>query len=329
MRFSILVPIYNVGDCLNEMLSSMDRQTCEDYELILVDDGSTDGCPEVCDSYCSRNSKAKVIHKPNGGLISARRVGIANAAGDYIMFVDADDMLKNNALEEISKVIDEHASDVVIYNADIYDGRTRQPFFEHELPEGTIEDKRVIYDKLFLSYSMNSMCLKAMRRSIMDADRDYSEFYDCTVAEDLLQSVPVYLAADNIYYLDKPLYDYRIDTGMTHKCNPSYFSSNKRINLDIRERLKDEGIEDLDMKAAFHILIAAYAGTTQMKYADRFDRKLLESIRSDSEFKRSWDLAWNSSYSSHFSKKQKLILKTLRDGNYTMIKLLLKIRGGK
>ena len=329
MRFSILVPIYNVGDCLNDMLASIDSQTFTDFELVLVDDGSTDGCQDVCDRYCQSHPKAHVIHKPNGGLISARRVGIADASGDYIIFVDADDMLKSNALEEINRVIDAYSSDVVIYNADIFDGNSRQPFFEHELPEGPVEDKKVIYDKLFLSYSMNSMCLKAMRRDLIDAGRDYSEFYDCTVAEDLLQSVPVYIAAENIYYLDKALYDYRTDSGMTHKCNPAYYSSNRRINLDIREKLKDEGIEDLEEKAAFHILIAAYAGTTQMKYAEKPDNSLLESIRTDSEFQRAWDLVWKSPYAGNFSKKQKLILKMLHDGNYGMIKLLLKIRGGK
>lgn len=329
MRFSILVPIYNVGKCIDEMLASIDAQTFRDFELVLVDDGSTDGCQDVCDDYCAANSGAKVIHKPNGGLISARRVGISHALGEYVLFVDADDMLKSNALEDINRVIEEYSSDIVIYNADIFDGNSRQPFFEHELPEGPVKDKRVIYDKLFLSYSMNSMCLKAMKRTLLDADRDYSEFYDCSVAEDLLQSVPVYIAAENIYYLDKALYDYRTDSGMTHKCNPSYYSSNRRINLDIRERLKNEGIEDLDKKAAFHILIAAYAGTTQMKYADRADNGLLESIRSDDEFQRSWDLVWNSPYAGFFSKKQKLLLKLLHDGNFGMIKLLLKIKGGK
>lgn len=329
MKFSILVPIYNVGDYLNEMLSSIDAQDFTDYELVLVDDGSTDECPEICDRYCETHSFARVIHKPNGGLISARRAGIAEAQGEYVLFVDADDCLKPDALESINDVIEKNGSDVVIYNADIYDGTSRQVFFEHELPEGPVADKRVIYDKLFLSYSMNSMCLKTMKRTLLDADRDYTGFYDCAVAEDLLQSVPVYIAARNIYYLDKPLYDYRVTTGMTHKCNPMYYWSNRKINLDIRERLKNEGIEDLDKKAAFHILIAAYAGTTQMKYADTFDSAQLEKIRSDSEFKSAWDKVWDSSYSAYFSKKQKLILKMLHDGNYSLIKLLLKIRGGK
>lgn len=329
MRFSIIVPIYNVGEYLKEMLQSIDAQSYRDYELILVDDGSTDICPGLCDTYCSEHSEAIVVHKPNGGLISARRTGLQHVSGEYVLFVDADDMLKENALQEINNVIEEHSSDIVIYNADIFDGQERMAFFEHELPQGPVSDKNIIYDKLFLTYSMNSMCLKAMKTGIIDIGNDYRDFYSCSVAEDLLQSVPVYKAADSIYYLDKTLYDYRISTGMTHKCNPDYYWSNRKINIHIRQQLVDQKIEDLDQKAAFHILIAAYAGTTQMKYSDKFDSSLLEKIRNDSEFRRAWKLVWGGRYADHFSRKQKLVLKLLHGGKFSLIKLLLKIRGGK
>ena len=328
MKFSILVPIYNVGDYLNEMLSSVESQTFTDYELILVDDGSTDRCPEICDNYCKTHPETKVIHKTNGGLISARREGIQAAAGEYLIFLDADDMLKEKALEKINQVIDENSCDMVIYNADMYDGTERIPFFLHELPQGIVPDKRAIYDKMFLSYSLNAMCLKAVKREIVDIDRDYSRFYDCSIAEDLLQSVPLVINSERIYYLDESLYDYRITSGMTHKCNPKYYWSNRKISLDIRERLKEEGIEDFDVKVSFHILIAAYAGTTQMQYAQEFDKGLLEKIRNDDEFRKAWNIAWKSSYSGYFSKKQKLILKLLHDGNFAVIRMLLKVKNG-
>ena len=328
MKFSILVPIYNVEDYLPAMLESLDRQNFTDFEAVLVNDGSTDSCPSICDTYQASHPAVKVVHKPNGGLVSARRAGLKAAEGEYIIFVDADDLLQADALSSINDVISQYGSDVVYYNAYVYDGKTREPFFEHELPEGPVADKRDIYDKLFLSYSMNSMCLKAMKRELFDIDRDYSEFYRCAVAEDLLQTVPVLLNAKSVYYLDKPLYDYRVTSGMTHKCNPDYYFSNKRISLDIRERLRSENIEDFDQKAAFHLLIAAYAGTTQMQYGG-FDRALLESIRSDDQFVWAWQMAWNSKYAAYFSKKQKLLLKLLHSGNWMAIKLLFKVKGGK
>ena len=116
---------------------------------------------------------------------------------------------------------------------------------------------------------------------------------------------------------------------MTHKCNPDYYWSNRKINLHIRRLLEGEGIADLKEKYSFHLLIAAYAGTTQMKYADRFDADLLKKIRDDSEFKNAWDTVWTGRYAAYFSGKQKLLLKLLHGGNYTMIKMLLKAKGGK
>jgi len=330
MRFSIIVPIYNMSAFLPEMLESAFAQTdAHDFELVLVDDGSTDKSPAICDECASLHRNVRVVHKPNGGLISARREGLKAAAGDYVLFCDADDMLRSNALASVSRIIDEASPDVIIYNAYIYDGGNRTVFFEHELPEGPVEDKRLIYDKLFMSYSMNSMCLKAMRREIIDTDRDYSAFYGCTVAEDMLQSAPVIKNAKSIYYLDKALYDYRMDSGMTHKCNPDYYRSNLQINLDVRRQLKDEGITDLEQKASFHLLIAAYAGITQMKYSEGFDRSLPDSIRNDEHFRNAWDICMGSPYAASFSFRQKLILRLLHSGNYKIIHLLLKIRGSR
>lgn len=98
---SVIVPVYNVYDYLEECLDSILIQEGCDYEVILVDDGSTDGSAELCDSYAQRNSAIKVIHKPNGGLSDARNVGMANANGDYLMFVDSDDWIKEGSLKVI------------------------------------------------------------------------------------------------------------------------------------------------------------------------------------------------------------------------------------
>lgn len=329
IRFSIIVPVYNVEQYLPEMLESADRQFYRDFELVLVDDGSTDNCPAICDEYKETHPETVIIHKPNGGLISARREGLKAANGEYIIFCDADDLLHDDTLGSINSIIEAHGSDLIIYSADIFDGNTRNVFFEHELPEGVITDKTLIYDKLFLSHSLNSMCMKAMHRSIIDIDADYSMFYNCSVAEDLLQSVPVIRNARSVYYLDKALYDYRISSGMTHKCNPDYYFSNLRINRHITSELADEHIDDLEVKSAIHLLIAAYAGTTQMKYASLFDTALLDRIRTDSDFQNAWKTAWNSPYATHLSKKQKLLLKLLHDRRYSIIRMLLKAKSSR
>lgn len=92
-KISILVPIYNVEKYLPRCIESILSQDFRDYELILVDDGSTDGCPQICDEYAMKDKRIKVVHKKNGGLVSARLAGFKEARGEYLMFLDSDDYL--------------------------------------------------------------------------------------------------------------------------------------------------------------------------------------------------------------------------------------------
>lgn len=329
MRFSILVPIYNAEDYLDELFESFDSQDFRDFEVVLIDDGSTDKSPAACDSYAASHPGTVVIHRPNAGRFSARVQAVSEASGDYLIFADADDRLKSYALSAVSEVIGRTGADMVLYNAEIFDENGTAPFFEHVLKEGVVADKNLIYDKLFFEYSLNSMCLRAAKRELFFPEKDYSAFYDCTVAEDLLQSVPLFMRAGTIYYLDRSLYEYRTTSGSTHRFNLQYYWNNKKINIEIRKELEDAGIPDLEEKAAFHILIAAYAGTTQLKFSDSFDDNLLERITSDEEFQAAWKLAWNGKFADRLNKKQKLILKLLHGKNFAAIRVLLALKGGK
>lgn len=101
MMFSIIVPIYNVEKYLPECIESVQHQNFDSYELILVDDGSPDRCPEICEKYAEKDEHIVVIHKKNGGLSAARNTGIKIAKGDYIIFLDGDDALNESALERL------------------------------------------------------------------------------------------------------------------------------------------------------------------------------------------------------------------------------------
>lgn len=96
---SVIVPVYNVEKYLPKCVSSILKQTFSDFELILVDDGSPDGCGVLCDEYAKKDSRVRVIHKKNGGLSDARNVGIDAAKGDYLMFIDSDDWIDVDMLE--------------------------------------------------------------------------------------------------------------------------------------------------------------------------------------------------------------------------------------
>ena len=91
---SIIVPIYKVEKYIRQCVDSIINQTYEDIEIILVDDGSPDNCPQICDDYAKTDSRVKVIHKENGGIMSARKAGLKVATGEYIGFVDGDDWIE-------------------------------------------------------------------------------------------------------------------------------------------------------------------------------------------------------------------------------------------
>lgn len=102
VKFSIIIPVYNVEKYLNECIESVMKQDYPNYEVILVDDGSTDSSGKICDVYAEKHTNVSVIHKKNGGLSDARNVGLNNAQGEYIVFVDSDDWIEPDSLKKIA-----------------------------------------------------------------------------------------------------------------------------------------------------------------------------------------------------------------------------------
>ena len=113
---SAIVPVYNVEEWLERCVNSLLGQTYHNLEIILVDDGSTDGSPALCDRYAEREERVRVIHKQNGGLSSARNAGVEAATGDYVTFIDSDDWLEGNTYEYAVSLLKERQADVVQYN---------------------------------------------------------------------------------------------------------------------------------------------------------------------------------------------------------------------
>lgn len=115
--FSIIVPVYKTEKFVEKCISSILKQTFEDFELILVDDGSPDKCPFICDEYRKKDSRIKVLHKKNGGVSSARNQGLRMATGEYIWFVDSDDYIEPDALQKLNESQDEIGADLCVFNS--------------------------------------------------------------------------------------------------------------------------------------------------------------------------------------------------------------------
>lgn len=214
MKFSVLIPVYNTEKYLEECLQSVLKQTYQDFEIIVVDDGSTDNSGAICDNFQKAYpEKIIVIHKENQGLISARRVGIANASGDYCIFVDSDDSIKNNLLENLyDSLIVDTSIDLLIYSyCYIKDGLVTKnacSFAEDNMIWDN-SNKNELYQMFLFSNNVTPMWIKAVRTTILKSDpTDYSKYYGKNMAEDVLQSLYILTEAKRTKYRDLILYNY-------------------------------------------------------------------------------------------------------------------------
>ena len=117
-KISVIVPVYKVEPFLSECVNSVLEQSFRDFDLILVDDGSPDSCPQICDAYAQKDERVHVIHKENGGLSSARNAGIdlamEHSSSEWLAFVDSDDYLHKNYLSAMYQAAKEHDADLVV-----------------------------------------------------------------------------------------------------------------------------------------------------------------------------------------------------------------------
>lgn len=135
---TVVVPIYNVEKYLERCLKSVTEQTYRNLEIILVDDGATDSCPEICDEWAKKDDRIKVIHKENAGLGMARNTGIENATGDYICFFDSDDYVDTKTVEKAVDLAKKESADVVAFGMKLVDG-------DGNINESTPESKKQCY----------------------------------------------------------------------------------------------------------------------------------------------------------------------------------------
>jgi glycosyltransferase involved in cell wall biosynthesis len=128
MKFSIILPCYNVEKYIRVCIDSILQQTYKDFEVILVDDGAKDSTPRICDEYAEKDARVKVIHKPNGGQADARNVGLEAAQGDYICYMDSDDLLAN---DNVLQLLADKAGIRILFTTNFKSGSNRMDISHH------------------------------------------------------------------------------------------------------------------------------------------------------------------------------------------------------
>ena len=201
---SIVIPVYNVEKYLKDCMESVLAQTCTDFEVILVDDGSTDDCPGICDVYAAQDTRVQVIHKANGGLSDARNAGTEKAAGEWILYLDSDDYLEKNALETLAKLQQEYQSDIVIANYS-YLYEDHEDIAETQYRMITEFDNHSAMEALITGKIQNFAWGKLIRTDIAKKHT----FPEGKIFEDHYWTHEVFADADTVVFCPIPLIHYR------------------------------------------------------------------------------------------------------------------------
>ena len=165
-KVSVIIPAYNAEKYLKECVDSVLKQTHKDVELIIINDGSKDGTKDILDEYASMHSNIQVVHTENGGVSRARNIGLEHAHGEYIMFLDSDDLLVSNAIEILLSDLKDNAADVAagLMNSDVGDGIISSKGTETSIWAGTEGIEKSLEDNPF-TYSS---CAKLFKRKVLE-----------------------------------------------------------------------------------------------------------------------------------------------------------------
>lgn len=260
-KLTFILPIYKVEAFLSQCVDSILAQFTEACEMILVDDGSPDNCGAICDRYAEQHSGIKVIHKPNGGLSSARNAGFELASGRYVLFVDSDDYIEEGSVEKILRWIDTTEADVAfLLSRKVYPDGTSEPLGENLIREEILGKSREEVLR-FLSGRPKfpaSAWGKIYRRAFLQ-EQGLHYPHDRRLSEDLQYSLDLFLKAEKFDYLEFPYYCYRQNRAgsITNVVNGRYYFDTFLFVTESAERFA-QNRKAKDEVSALALSFAAY-----------------------------------------------------------------------
>lgn len=258
-KISIIVPIYNMEKYLNRCIESILMQTFEDFELILVDDESNDASVEICKQYAKKDGRIRVICKKNGGVASARNMGLEMARGKFIMFCDSDDSIEPELFTTVYNTIERENVDSVVFNyTQVEDDKKKsRTYFEKGLFQlKTESDKTDYLIKQFMYYKHGyEVCTRIFKREIIEK---YNIRFCLTCnnfAEDLGFVIKYLICSQSFYCLEESFYNYSLRKGsmMSVSKNIARLNELNEVAYDIEKMFKQYFSNDMIL-AKFCIL---------------------------------------------------------------------------
>ncbi len=300
MKYSILVPVYNVEKFLEECLHSLENQTIsrDTYEVVITDDGSTDGSSRICDQYAEKNSNFRVIHQENEGLLLARKTGVIHAKGEYLVFVDSDDYVDPDLLETVDLYINRFSPDLLMYGwYDTY--QKKEELQQVTEKEYELVSKPDILRRFAGSFRYNGVACKVIRRELImpHIDEMYSD-RRINAGEDRLQTAYLLKYAQGITLIKAAPYHYRIQSGsIVRHTTIDNLAQKKQVNTIVRailveclKKMTDTSIsitekkgllQEYDLLVLSDLLDCLYKMNTECTGTEKHVKDLQEIVSAD------------------------------------------------
>ena len=249
-KISIIMPVYNSREYLDQSIGSILQQTYRNIELLLIDDESSDGSGEICDGYAKQDSRVRVIHQKNSGCTAASLTGLQVASGEYYMFVDSDDYVDADMLHEMVKLLVGKKGEIVCCNHIIEKSKEKVPVVCPAKP-GVYEGDKLqtqIKNRLLGNEQRTipiSRCMKLYEKSVFEGNEQY---YDTTIhmGEDFNLVYPALLDCSRLVVMENALfYHYRfVESSMVHRYDPNMMESVERVRNLLQRVSEGKGIEN-------------------------------------------------------------------------------------
>ena len=273
---TVVIPVYNVEKYLKRCVESVLVQGWHNYDILLVDDGSTDSSPQICDDYVKAYDFISVIHKENGGLSEARNTGILHAKGEYVYFPDSDDWLEPQTFKELAEVLESQEFELVSFNREFVKGE-EDAIVSDPLVTQVFEGKDAFIQMLKHSYITGFANDKIYKKSLF-IDNNIS-FPKGKYYEDLGTNYKLFLLAKNVFATNQKYYHYLIDNpdSITQSWNEQKFSDMFGFYKDIfysafvRSQLNKEELQISQryyVNGLIHILASLYKSKLDKNYGE-------------------------------------------------------------
>lgn len=265
-KISVIIPVYKVEKYIHRCVESVRNQEYKNLEILLIDDGSPDNCPQICDDYVENDKRIKVIHQHNQGVSVARNTGLKVATGDYITFIDSDDYIDSNMYQKMMEIIEKYDSEVVmcdcikefpdhqeVYTHDIRGGfydleQLREEYYPHLLMMENVEYPPTISNWLLL---------------FKNKKKENTQLYyekGIRYSEDLLFGAKLMRETESFYYMkEQCFYHYCMnENSATHTYVPDKWDDYVKLHSKIKEYFEDDSLYDFEKQIDLSLLFFVY-----------------------------------------------------------------------